>query len=153
MFIFPYQTKIIDEGKISVPVVTIELETIKGFWPFEVLLDSGADVTTLPLEPLAFYFPNFKKDPKKKTVIGGIEGKGVFAYPHTITAKLGNKKILLRCYFIESNVDPLLGRLDFWDKFSIGFDNKKKQTIIGHFLTPWVPHPAGELRSPTRRVE
>lgn len=130
MCIFPYQTKLIDEGKISVPVVTIELETIKGFWPFEVLLDSGADVTTLPLEPLASYFPHFKKDPKKKTVIGGVEGKGVIAYSYTIIAKLENNTFLLRCYFIESNVVPLLGRLDFWDKFSVTFDNKKKQTII-----------------------
>ncbi len=130
MFIFPYQTKLIDEGKISVPIVTVELETIKGFWPVETLLDSGADVTTLPLGPLASYFLGFKKDPKKKIIIGGIEGKGVFAYPHTITTKLGSKKFPLRCYFIESNVDPLLGRLDFWDLFSVTFDNAKKQTVV-----------------------
>lgn len=130
MFIFPYQTKRIDEGKISVPVVTVELETIKGFWPFEMLLDSGADVTTFPLVSLASYFPNFKRDPKSKMVIGGVEGRGVFAYPHSVHAKLGNKNFLLRCYFIESNVDPLLGRLDVWDKFSITFDNKEQTTQI-----------------------
>lgn len=130
MFIFPYQTKLIDEGKISVPVITLELETIKGFWSFEMLLDSGADVTTFPLEPLASYFPNFKKDPKNKTRIGGVEGKGVSAYPHTTIARLGNKKFSLHCYFIESNVDPLLGRLDFWDIFSINFNNKNQQTEI-----------------------
>lgn len=130
MFIFPYQTKRIDEGEISVPVITVELETIKGFWSFEMLLDSGADVTTLPLVSLSSYFPNFKKDQKNKIVIGGVEGRGVFAYPHSIHTKLGNKKFLLRCYFIESNVDPLLGRLDFWDKFSISFDNKKQTTQI-----------------------
>ncbi len=130
MFIFPYQTKRIEEGKIFVPVVTLEIETIKGYWPFEMLLDSGADVTTFPLSPLASYFPNFKKDPKNKIVIGGVEGRGVFAYPHSIHAKLENKSFLLRCYFLESNVDPLLGRLDFWDKFSINFDNKKQITQI-----------------------
>ncbi|MBI3955985.1 hypothetical protein HY339_01905 [Candidatus Gottesmanbacteria bacterium] len=130
MFIFPYQTKRIDEGKIFVPVVTVELETIKGFWPFEMLLDSGADVTTFPLTPLASYFPNFKKDPKNKIVIGGVEGRGVFAYPHSVHTKLGNKYFLLRCYFIESNVDPLLGRLDFWNLFSVSFDNQKGRTEI-----------------------
>ena len=130
MFIFPYQTKLIDEGKISVPVVTVELETIKGFWPFEMLLDSGADVTTLPLVSLASYFPNFKKDPKNKIIIGGVEGRGIFAYSHSIHTKLGNRNFLLRCYFIESNVAPLLGRLDFWDKFSINFDNEKQTTQI-----------------------
>lgn len=130
MYTFPYQTKQIDEGKICVPVVTLGLETIKGFWPFEMLLDSGADVTTLPLKPFASYFPNFKKDPQKKILIGGVEGKGVFAYPHLIATKLGNKIFSLRCYFIESNVDPLLGRLDFWDIFSINFNNKQRQTEI-----------------------
>ena len=77
-----------------------------------------------------FIFPNFKKDPKKKILISGVEGKGVFAYPHPITTKLGNKKFLLRSYFIESNVDPLLGRLDFWNIFSINFNNKNRQTEI-----------------------
>lgn len=130
MFIFPYQTKFIDEGKIFLPVVTVELKTIKGFWPFEMLLDSGADVTTFPLESLASYFPNFKKDPKKKILIGGVEGKGVFAYPHSIITKLRNIEFPLRCYFIESNVDPLLGRLDFWNIFSVNFNNKSRQTEI-----------------------
>lgn len=130
MFSFPYQTKIIEEGEIFVPVVRAELKTIRGFWPFEMLLDSGADVTTLPLKPLASYFPNFRKDSATKTVIGGIEGKGVAAFPYTLLAKIGNINFNMRCYFIESNVDSLLGRLDFWDIFSVSFDNQKGQTTI-----------------------
>ncbi len=130
MFFFPFQTKIIEEGEIFVPVVKLELKTIKGFWPFEMLLDSGADVTTLSLNSLASYFPDFQKDSATKTVIGGIEGKGVVAYPYTLLARIEKIDFKMRCYFIESNVDSLLGRLDFWSLFSISFNNKKKQTSL-----------------------
>lgn len=129
MFTFPYQIKRIEEGLIANPKVTLNLKTIKGFKSVNFLLDSGADVTTFPLYALGGYF-DFKPDKKEAIKIGGVEGSGVLAYPHKIIARLGSIEFPLRCYFIESNVDPLLGRLDFWNKFSITFDNKKRQTTI-----------------------
>lgn len=32
--------------------------------------------------------------------------------------------------FVRSNIIPLLGRLDIWDKFNWIFDNQKKQVIF-----------------------
>jgi|SRR3989344_6762760 len=129
MYTFPYEKKRIDEGILVDPRITLELQTRIGFLSIKFLLDSGADVTTLPLDPYAQLFSFI---PKKKQAIriGGVEGRGVKAYPFQLTARIQKQMFQLRCYFIESRVDPLLGRLDVWDKFSITFDNRNHRTII-----------------------
>lgn len=128
-FIFPYQLKRIREGIIADPRIDLQIKTVAGFATTIFLLDSGADVTTLPINRFAKSL-RFAPSPKTRITIGGVEGKGIGAFPYTLSAKLGNKEFKLRCYLIESSVDPLLGRLDFWTRFSIVFDNKKQQTII-----------------------
>lgn len=124
---FPYEKKRIEEGDLLDPRVILEVMTKMGFLKIKFLVDSGADVTTLPIEPYAELF-DFKKTAKVK--IGGIEGSGVTAYPHSLTVGLDIKKFRMRCYLIESRVDPLLGRLDFWNIYSINFDNKARETIF-----------------------
>ena len=99
MFSFPYRTKLIDEGKIVDPRVTLEIKTPVGFATIAFLIDSGADVTTLPLKPAIKIF-NFNPDPKQKIKIGGVEGMGVDAYPFKLRAKLADREFDLRCYLI-----------------------------------------------------
>ena len=129
MYTFPYQKKTIEEGAIADPKVALNLKTIVGFMPITFLVDSGADVTTLPLHSHAGFF-GFQKNPRERIILGGVEGRGIGGYPYKLLVKLGREEFPLRCYFIESNTDPLLGRLDFWDKFSITFDNRSLKTII-----------------------
>ena len=126
---FPYRYKRIDEGVIPDPTIEIKTLTTKGWRSFDFLVDSGADTTCLPLKPYAELL-GFKPDPEKKIKIGGVEGKGVTAYPGKIKVKIGGKEMPLRCYFLRSRVMPLLGRLDLWNKFSISFDNKKKEITL-----------------------
>lgn len=66
----------------------------------------------------------------QQTTLGGVEGKGVIAYPGKITLQIGRERIEVRCYFVRSNTMPLLGRLDLWDKFNWFFDNREKQVIF-----------------------
>ncbi len=129
MYTFPYESKYIDEGIIPNPRIPLKVYLPNGFARIRFLIDSGADVTTLPFYPYA-EFVHFKKNLKEKITIGGIEGKGIAGYPFSINAELGGYKFLLRCYFIESLIEPLLGRLDFWRLFSIYFNNEKKLTKI-----------------------
>lgn len=128
-FTFPYSQKNIDEGKLVDPRVVIEIKTKYGFWPFKFLVDSGADVTSLPLIPHAELF-DFRKQSHEKTTIGGIEGRSVGAYPFTLDCRISVVTFRIRCYFIESRIDPLLGRLDFWKHYSVHFDNSKNQTVF-----------------------
>lgn len=127
MYIFPYQTKIIDEGELIDPRVNLEIMTAAGSLTIKFLVDSGADVTTLPYFPYAPLF-NFKKSQKDRITIGGIEGRGVAGYPYTLRTKLKQNQFRLRCYLIDSSTEPLLGRLDFWQLFSIHFNNLRKRT-------------------------
>ena len=125
----PYEKKRIEEGELVDPRVILEIKTRIGFLKVKFLVDSGADVTTLPINPYSELF-DFKKSFRNKVEIGGIEGGGVNAYPSDLIIGLGEKRFKMRCYLIESKVDPLLGRLDFWKLFSINFDNKIKETIF-----------------------
>ncbi len=126
---FPYEKKYIEEGQLIDPRVNVEIKTTRGFLIIKFLLDSGADVTTLPLNPYAELF-NYTANKKEKVTIGGVEGRGINGYPITLACKIKAKEFKLRCYFLESRIDPLLGRLDFWSLFSITFDNLKLKTSL-----------------------
>lgn len=126
---FPYEKKRIEEGELVDPRVVLEIKTKIGFLKVKFLVDSGADVTTLPIDPYSELF-EFKKTRGGKITIGGIEGGGVAAHPWDLHIGLGKKVYRMRCYLVESKVDPLLGRLDFWNLFSINFDNKAEETIF-----------------------
>lgn len=126
---FPYQFKIIRNEKIADPVIYLEAVTQLGIRKIGFLVDSGSDATVLPLIPYQFWF-NFKPAPEAKTTLGGIEGKGVTAYPSKISLKISNEKLVVHCYFVKSNTIPLLGRLDLWDKFNWIFDNQRNQVVF-----------------------
>lgn len=126
---FPYEEKQIEEGELVDPRVTLEVKTTRGFLAVKFLVDSGADVTTLPLIPYAELF-DFRPDPKEKVKISGIEGKGVIGYPFFLHLRLRKFEFKTRCYFITSQIDPLLGRLDVWRVFSITFDNRQLKTVF-----------------------
>lgn len=125
---FPYREKQIKEGKIPEPIATLTVKTAIGERELDFLIDSGADTTVLPL--VWAYLFNFKPNTKKKTYIGGIEGGQVTAFPSKIEIKIGKRFRKIRCLFVKSKVMPLLGRLDFWQQFSLKFDNKKTKSIF-----------------------
>lgn len=127
--IFPYQFKITEDGQIPDPVIYLNVITPVGIRKIGFLVDSGSDTIVLPLAPYHFWF-NFKPNPKNAITLGGVEGKGVIAYPSKITLQIGKEEFTVHCYFVKSNTMPLLGRLDIWNKFNWLFDNKKKQVIF-----------------------
>jgi len=130
---FPYLFKKIDSEVIADPTVPLEIETSFGYRKIFFLVDSGADATTLPLKK---YQNLFGLDIKKitRTRIGGIEGKGIYGYLKELKFRFGKEVFGIRCYFVESDIMPLLGRLDIWDKFTIVFDNMKQEVIFRPIL-------------------
>lgn len=125
---FPYRFKFIEFGEIPNPFAELEVLTPLGWQRYGFLVDSGADTTTLPLFLAKTWSVSLKKE--EKTLVLGVEGKGVMGYPAKIKVRLGGEEMNLRCYFIDAQVTPLLGRLDFWDKFNLTFDNRQKQIIL-----------------------
>ena len=127
--VFPYQFKLIKNEKLVDPVIYLDVVTQFGLRKIGFLVDSGSDTIVFPIAPYHYWF-NFKPNPKTKTILGGVEGKGVTAYPSKINLQISKAEFTVRCYFVKSNTMPLLGRLDLWDKFSWIFDNKKHQVIF-----------------------
>lgn len=130
---FPYLTKVIDEGKIPDPRASIRVETLHGLRTIKFLIDSGADTTVLPLAP---YGPWFRVDvnSKNKTEIGGIGDEKIYGYTGKIKILLGDDSFWIRCVFVESGTIPLLGRLDLWNRYSLIFDNYKKESVLEKWL-------------------
>lgn len=127
--VFPYQFKIIKNEQIADPVIYLDVLTKFGLRRIGFLVDSGSDAIILPLSPYHFWF-NFKPDSKTATTLGGVEGRGVTAYPSKIALRIDKEEFIVHCYFVRSNTIPLLGRLDIWDKFNWLFDNQRKQVIF-----------------------
>lgn len=126
---FPYRQKTIEEGIIPDPTVRLALKTSFGIRKFDFLVDSGADTTTIPIK-LAQDFLDFKPDASQKELVSGIEGRAIEAYRSFVEILLGDHFYKVRCIFIRSAVIPLLGRLDIWDKFTIIFDNMKREVVF-----------------------
>lgn len=125
---FSYQYKIIAEGKIPEPIIQLPVKTKVGMSMIDFLVDSGADTTIVPLVWSEIF--GFKIDNRKPDWITGVEGGRITAYPGEIEIKIGQEKNKIRCLFVTSNILPLLGRLDLWERFSIIFDNKRQKIVF-----------------------
>lgn len=127
---FPYQKeKSRIFGEIYRPVVKFEIKTKLGWIPILAYIDSGADVTLLPM--------SFVKALKIKIVeeeikeIRGIgEGK-ISVIIKEVEMKLCNKIIKTKVTIdLIEDVPYLLGREDIFDHFEICFKQKNKTTCF-----------------------
>lgn len=131
---FPYQYKTIEFGQIPDPFIEMGVATKAGWQQIGFLVDSGADATTLPLFLAEIWEVKFDK--RRYTMMGGVEGQGVKAYPSQIKVRLGKEELTIRCYFIDSEIAPLLGRVDFWDQYNLVFDNHGQELIFEKLKSP-----------------
>lgn len=144
---FPYHYKKIDFGKVPEPTVDLEVETNQGWQKIKFLVDSGADATTLPLFLASEW--GIEVDSSKRIQLGGVEGRGVTGYPAKIKIRIGEEEEEIRCYFIESETPPLLGRVDVWEKFKIIFDNQNQEVVLEKIgeRECWLTHLIKQLKS------
>ncbi len=130
--IFPFEYETLPEiGKVFFPNIKIGLETINGIVKYNFIVDTGADLTTLPKHMAYRLGVDLKK--AKRSVAQGLGG-------HTVQTWLIKLKLLLspqisvfvRASITDENSTPfLLGRADLLDKFfSWNFDCKKKKIIF-----------------------
>ena len=65
----------------------------------------------------------------------GIEGSGVPAQLAEITLRIGDVEFAVPCLFSSNEDCPyLLGRMGFFSRFNITFDNRRKKIVLEEIL-------------------
>lgn len=126
----PYKNTLYESfGFVQEPKVTMPLKTTNGYINTTFLLDSGAVVTTLPLQ--AAQDTGVDLTSAKRITLQGFSGVPAFAYLATITIKIGNTDFEFPATFTESNSTTyILGRKGLFDDFSINFDHEQRVITI-----------------------
>lgn len=129
MIIFRYKSERGRRGQqVLRPVADVWLKKGNSWIEFHPYIDSGADVSLIPLslgELLGF---EVNKD--KIEEIGGIKGAVPVIYKRW-PMKIGSEtlKVLFAWALIEE-VPPLLGRADIFEVFEVTFKQKKRKIIF-----------------------
>lgn len=130
---FPFEYAEIENlGTLFYPIVRIGLKTIYGLKDFEFLVDTGADVTTVPAHILPIL--GIEKENLDVSETIGVGGIKVKTYEFELPIKIGKMKFTIKASAVDADNNSmplLLGRKDvFEDKFSLLLDSKNKVTVI-----------------------
>lgn len=126
----PYKNTLYESfGFVQEPKVTLPLKTTSGYVNTTFLLDSGAVVSTLPLQ--AAHDTGVDLSQAKRITLQGFSGVPAFAYLSKITVKIGSSDFEFPATFTESNSTTyILGRKGLFDDFSINFDHEQRVITI-----------------------
>lgn len=131
--VFPFVYADVESfGKLFYPFVRVSLKTIYGWQEFDFLVDTGADVTTLPKAMLPVVGVN--KNTLKKQKTQGIGGVLVETLKTKLPIRIGDDEFLIHVSITnteEESLPLLLGKKDIFEKrFSLMIDSKNKVTIL-----------------------
>ena len=132
-FEFPFEYADVEGlGRLFYPIITAYLKTIDGWREFEFLVDTGADVTTVPSHLLPVLgFQKSRLNVSKTLGVGGISTK---TWEFQTLVKIGRKELLIYCNAVDSQYDSmplLLGRKDiFEEQFNLVLDSRRKRTVL-----------------------
>lgn len=128
---FPYRYKQIDFGRIFNPLALIPVRASWGWQRLWFLIDSGADVTMLPISLANRLGIKYKSNVKDK--LYGIGQQALLASPGKIKLMIDNREIEIRSYFVHSQDSILLlGRLDIFEQFSVNFDKSLRSVVLSN---------------------
>ena len=117
------------KGKILRPVADVFVQTKQGqYIEFHPYIDSGADVTLLPLsfgKLIGLSTQNHKIHP-----LGGISGR-ISMIRTSVQFRIGAKQFLAPvAWAMTEDVPPLLGREGVFDNFHITFKQNEKIVVF-----------------------
>jgi len=114
------------------PMVKFELKTIYGWKEFEFLVDTGADVTTVPSHILPVL--GIKKSQLKVSTTLGVGGIKIKTWEFKLPVRMDNAEILVAATAVdveEISIPLLLGRKDiFEERFNLLLDSENKIVVI-----------------------
>jgi len=130
---FPFEyAEIKGLGKLFYPIAKLDLKTIYGYKEFDFLVDTGADITTLPIHILPIL--GIKKADCKISYSFGVGEIKVKTYEFLLPIKLGQLELSIIASAVDvgkNSMPLLLGRKDVFEaKFNLTLDSKQKIVII-----------------------
>lgn len=105
------------------PVIPIELIYLKQIVPYEVLVDSGADICIFDAQIGELLGLNIKLG--RKEIVSGITGYAESYYIHQVTMRIGGWPYVIEAGFlpnINSSGYGVVGQKGFFDHFIVKFD-------------------------------
>ena len=113
-------------GQILRPIATVGLEVNHRKIETPMYIDSGADITMVPLNLGRAL--GFKQTPSDKIYeIRGVSGGGVAYILKTAYLTIGKHRFKIRlAWALIEEVPILLGRMDIFPRFKIAFDERKE---------------------------
>lgn len=132
-FKFPFEYAYIEGlGRLFYPIISVELNTIEDWKELEFLVDTGADVTTVPIELLSIL--GFQKSQLTRSTTLGVGGIVVKTWELKLPIRIGGRELVISASAVETKNDSmplLLGRKDIFEsRFSLLLDSKRKVTVI-----------------------
>jgi len=117
-------------GRLFYPIVQIQLKTYLGWQKFDFLVDTGADLTTIPYSFVKQLGINTSKLSKSKTQ--GVGGITVETWNLKLPIMIGKEIFTIHASVVKGNtIPPLLSKKDIFDKrYSLTIDSKRNLTII-----------------------
>ena len=124
---FPYKIiKTEHFGDLPTPTFWLAVQVKTKIVPLLFLLDTGADITSLPVSAAKSLGIDLTTCPKES--MEGYEGKSVSVYRSSIRIFLNNNRYTIPCVFTPIETVPiLLGRAGILNQFTITLDGKKKE--------------------------
>lgn len=119
-----------DLGEVFEPTILLPVYyQKKGYQKVKFLLDSGAVISSLSrehAEPMGF---SLAKLPR--LTFTGFGNTASFAYRATAKIRIASDILEIPIVFTEStNTTPVLGRMGFFEKYTINFDHKMNRVEI-----------------------
>lgn len=131
MIVFKYRKEGAGIAKRTVkrPVATVYLKSTSGEWiRFNPYIDSGADITLIPLSLGKLL--GFKRRQKDIVKISGVSGS-ISVIFKKVKAKIGEKEFDMKLtWAMTEKAPPILGRKDVFDNFIISFKQKAEEIIF-----------------------
>lgn len=132
-FEFPFVYAEVESlGKLFYPFVRASLKTIYGWQEFDFLVDTGADVTTLPKNIFPVLGLGENGLPKQKTQ--GVGGVWIETFEIILPMRIGDSTFEIHASVTNTKEEALpflMGRKDIFEKrFSLQIDSKRKVTVL-----------------------
>ena len=119
-------------GKLFYPYIRIQLRTIHGWRDFDFLVDTGADITTLPKTVLPIL--GLEEKSLEKQQAQGVGGLIIETFKTILPIRIGPDEFPIYISIANTEEDGLpflLGKKDIFEKrFSLEIDSKNKVTVI-----------------------